>query len=155
MLGEAIDRLIQANLVLWHQEDRRRDRSLTDSERLAAADEITVWNRKRNQAIDEINRLVADRLSGAAPELPETGSTPLTGSIGDLIDRLAIAKIRRFHLEESGETDRLPSVSAEIADLICQINEASALASSLSEKDRQRLFGFGKNKVYRNDETYR
>ncbi len=155
MLGEAVDRLIEANLVLWHQEDRRRDRSLTDSERLEAADEITVWNRKRNQAIDEINHLFADRLSGAALELPETGTTLLTGSIGDLIDRLAIAKIRRFHLEESGETDRLASVSAEIADLVRQINEASALASSLSEKDRQRLLGFGKNKVYRNDETYR
>ncbi|MFH1738032.1 MAG: DUF4254 domain-containing protein [bacterium] len=158
MLGEAIDRLIEANLTLWHKEDERRDRSLSDSDRLRAADEITVWNRKRNQTIDEINTLLAGQLTGEKkPSDTPSGNTLLTGTIGDLIDRLAIAKIRQYYLPESRDEEnerRRSKILDEIKDLRAQIDLAFAMASRLSDQDRQRLLGFGKNKSYKDEESY-
>jgi hypothetical protein len=57
-IGSAIDKLTIANIRLWHLEDRRRDRSLTDSEWLEAADQVSEVNSERNQLIEEIGRLL-------------------------------------------------------------------------------------------------
>jgi hypothetical protein len=54
-LAKAIQNLIQANIQLWNIEDTRRDKSLADHVRLAAADQISVWNKKRNDAMDNID----------------------------------------------------------------------------------------------------
>ncbi len=54
-LGSLIDKLTIANVRLWHLEDARRDRSLSDEKRLAAADMISVVNGERNDLMDEID----------------------------------------------------------------------------------------------------
>lgn len=56
-LGGLIDKLAIANIRLWHLEDRRRNRSLSDAERLAAADAVATVNRLRNDLVSEINEL--------------------------------------------------------------------------------------------------
>ena len=58
-IGSAIDKLTIANIRLWHLEDKRRDKSLPDSERLKAADTVAVVNGQRNDLIDEIDELIA------------------------------------------------------------------------------------------------
>ena len=57
-LGSLIDKLTIANIRLWHLEDVRRDRSLTDAERLKAADAISVVNSQRNDLMDEIDHFL-------------------------------------------------------------------------------------------------
>ena len=154
MLGEAIDRLIEANLKLWHLEDERRDPGSHDRDRLQAADNVSIWNRKRNETIDEINRILSQSLTAQNSEKPETTAILLTGSLGDLIDRLAIAKIRHYHLTEAAaDGSRLNRVADEIIDLKLQIDQAARAGVALDSKERQRLFGFGKNKSYKNEET--
>ncbi len=156
MPGEAIDRLIEANLRLWHLEDERRDHTLSDERRLKAADAVSEWNRKRNQAIDEINRILSERLPSSDSEGTGGPGILLTGSLGDLIDRLAIARIRHYHLSENPvDTDatKIEHVTSEIQDLKQQIREAVQAASNMTRADRQRLFGFGKNKSYKNEGT--
>jgi hypothetical protein len=54
-LGSLVDKLTIANIRLWHLEDARRDRSLSDRDRLAAADAISVVNQQRNDLMDEID----------------------------------------------------------------------------------------------------
>jgi hypothetical protein len=62
------DKLTIANVRLWHLEDRRRDRSLPDSERLKAADMVSTVNAERNALIEEIDALFNDSLErGQAP----------------------------------------------------------------------------------------
>ena len=56
-LGSLVDKLSVANLRLWHLEDRRRDSSLPNAERLKAADTVAVVNSERNALIDEIDAL--------------------------------------------------------------------------------------------------
>ena len=54
-LAKVIQNLVQANIQLWNIEDTRRDKSLPDNVRLEAADQISVWNKKRNDAMDNID----------------------------------------------------------------------------------------------------
>jgi hypothetical protein len=63
-LGSLIDKLTIKNLRLWHLEDARRDMSLPDSQRLDAADKVSVVNQQRNDLIDEIDQFLADAIAG-------------------------------------------------------------------------------------------
>ncbi len=63
-LGSLIDKLTIKNIRLWHLEDIRRDRSLPDSERLAAADNVSMVNQQRNDLIDEIDQFLCDAIAG-------------------------------------------------------------------------------------------
>jgi len=52
--------IVQLNTItheLWDLEDQRRDRSLSDNERLGAADKISMFNKRRNDVIDHINEI--------------------------------------------------------------------------------------------------
>lgn len=57
-LGSLIDKLTICNIRLWHLEDVRRDRTLTDAERLKAADAVSVVNSQRNDLMDEIDNFL-------------------------------------------------------------------------------------------------
>jgi len=61
-LGEAMMQLTEANLKLWNLEDFRRDKTNSDEERLKACDEVSVWNRKRNDCMDLINNILTTTL---------------------------------------------------------------------------------------------
>lgn len=66
-LGSLVDKLSIANCRIWALEDRRRDLSLSDAERLEAADAVAEINSQRNALIDEIDQLFADAVSGKIP----------------------------------------------------------------------------------------
>jgi len=70
-LGSLVDKLTISNVRLWHLEDTRRDLSLTDEERLSAADTVSAVNRQRNDLMDEINELFKDAISGKNTKLTE------------------------------------------------------------------------------------
>ena len=59
-IGSVIDQLTIANIKLWHLEDKRRDKSLSDKERLKAADIVSIVNGQRNNLIDEIDELLSE-----------------------------------------------------------------------------------------------
>jgi len=50
------------NRNLWALEDERRDKSLDDTQRLRAADEVAKENKKRNDTIDRIDELVKESI---------------------------------------------------------------------------------------------
>jgi hypothetical protein len=71
-LGSLVDKLTIANVRLWHLEDRRRDHSLPDQDRLKAADMVAVVNSERNMLIDEIDRLADQAVKdGRFPVVPK------------------------------------------------------------------------------------
>ena len=63
-LGSLVDKLTIANIRLWHLEDVRRERSLPDKDRLAAADMISIVNQERNDLIDEIDEFLYQAAHG-------------------------------------------------------------------------------------------
>jgi len=67
-IGELIDKLTIANIRLWHLEDIRRNKNLTNDERLKACDSVSVVNKQRNNLIDEIDKCIDDAIhNGEAP----------------------------------------------------------------------------------------
>ena len=68
-LGSLVDKLTIVNIRLWHLEDRRRDRTLVDAERLRAADMVSDANAQRNALIDELDQLLETAITnGHAPQ---------------------------------------------------------------------------------------
>src|SRR5438105_2595303 len=65
-IAGAMSRLIEANMTLWHLEDRRRDKSLPDKERLAVCDDVATWNRVRNDAMDAVNRILKEMIAAGS-----------------------------------------------------------------------------------------
>lgn len=61
-MGVAVQNLMEANIKLWELEDERRDTSKSDAERLKAADDVSVHNRLRNIAIDNIDNILWDQI---------------------------------------------------------------------------------------------
>jgi hypothetical protein len=57
-LGELVDALSIVNLKLWHLEDRARDKTLPDADRLQASDVVRELNAERNQLIEAIDDLI-------------------------------------------------------------------------------------------------
>ena len=57
-LMEIIHRLYQRHTDLWELEDIRRDQSTDDHMRLAAADQVSVVNKKRNDLVEMIDRVI-------------------------------------------------------------------------------------------------
>lgn len=53
-----IQNLKEYNHKLWELEDIRRDKTLSDMERLEAADEVSVFNKKRNDCMDNIDSVI-------------------------------------------------------------------------------------------------
>ena len=66
---EAIYTLNQMNQKLWALEDIRRDLTLSDKERLAAADSVSVHNKIRNDAIDRIDTSIKRAAINSHPRL--------------------------------------------------------------------------------------
>ena len=53
---EIIYKLYQRHLELWELEDVRRDKTKTDVSRLAAADKVSVVNKKRNDLVEQLDK---------------------------------------------------------------------------------------------------
>ena len=56
-LIEVIYKLYQRHTELWELEDIRRDKSTDDHLRLAAADKVSVTNKKRNDLVEMIDNI--------------------------------------------------------------------------------------------------
>ena len=51
-------KLYQRHSELWDLEDQRRDTSKSDEERLAAADTVSVVNKKRNDLVEQVDDVI-------------------------------------------------------------------------------------------------
>ena len=55
---EVIYKLYRRHVELWELEDIRRDRTSHDKVRLAAADQVSVINKKRNDLVEQIDKYI-------------------------------------------------------------------------------------------------
>ena len=61
-LIEILYKLYQRHSELWDLEDQRRDTSKSDEERLAAADTVSVVNKKRNDLVEQVDKVIVKDL---------------------------------------------------------------------------------------------
>ena len=57
-LIEILYKLYQRHSKLWDLEDIRRDKSKSDEERLAAADTVSIVNKKRNDLVEQVDEVI-------------------------------------------------------------------------------------------------
>ena len=57
-LIEVIYKLYQSHIELWELEDLRRDRAHNDKLRLAAADQVSIVNKKRNDLVEQVDKII-------------------------------------------------------------------------------------------------
>ena len=55
---EVIYKLYRRHVELWELEDIRRDRVSNDKVRLAAADQVSVINKKRNDLVEQVDKII-------------------------------------------------------------------------------------------------
>lgn len=83
------------NNLLWDEEDLARRKNVPDSEIAANKRAIDGYNQKRNDAIENIDDLLLQRLAHIKPEATAWLNSETAGSI---IDRLSIISLKIFHM---------------------------------------------------------
>ena len=57
-LIDVIYKLYQRHSTLWDLEDKPRDRKLDDLDRLSYCDEVSVINKKRNDLVEQVDKII-------------------------------------------------------------------------------------------------
>ena len=57
-LIDVLYKLYQRHSTLWDLEDNRRDKSLNDKVRLSYCDEVSIVNKKRNDLVEQIDKII-------------------------------------------------------------------------------------------------
>lgn len=98
--GQGVWRYIELNhrfnSLLWDEEDLARRKNVPDSEIAANKRAIDGYNQKRNDAIENIDDWLLQRLSKTEPNPDAWLNSETAGSI---IDRLSIVSLKIFHMD--------------------------------------------------------
>jgi hypothetical protein len=87
------------NFMLWHEEDIARSPDVSDSQIAAVKRAIDGYNQQRNDAIEKLDEWLAAQLHTQGV-VPIAGARLNTETPGSVIDRLSIAALRIYHMEE-------------------------------------------------------
>ena len=87
------------NFMLWHEEDIARSPDVSDSQIAAVKRAIDGYNQQRNDAIEKLDEWLAAQLHTQGV-VPVAGARLNTETPGSAIDRLSIAALRIYHMEE-------------------------------------------------------
>jgi uncharacterized protein DUF4254 len=87
------------NFMLWHEEDIARSPDVSDAEIAKVKRAIDSYNQQRNDAIEKCDDWLVAQLHTQGVN-PAPGARLNTETPGSTIDRLSIAALRIFHMEE-------------------------------------------------------
>ena len=92
-----VEREHRANFALWHEEDKARDPSATDTQIAAVKRAIDALNQQRNDLVEQIDAWLLQHVvpASAGSARPLHSETP-----GMMLDRLSILALKLFHTEE-------------------------------------------------------
>lgn len=142
------------NFDLWHEEDKAREPNAKDSDIAHVKRNIDALNQNRNDAITEIDELLEKTLFASISnrnDLPWNSET-----IGSIVDRLSIASLKVFHMQEQVErtdasNEHIESCKQKVFQLAIQRDD---LAKALQEFVNDVLAGRKQNKLYRQFKMY-
>ncbi|MGH1541874.1 MAG: DUF4254 domain-containing protein [Arenicella sp.] len=88
------------NFDLWHQEDKAREPDVSDANIAQVKRNIDQLNQKRNDMVTELDIMLEQHYFPTA----ETDDLPWNSeTAGSIIDRLSIASLKVFHMQEQTE----------------------------------------------------
>ncbi|TWU47601.1 hypothetical protein Poly51_54010 [Rubripirellula tenax] len=89
------------NYRLWHEEDKARSPSASDTEIATVKRAIDKLNQARNDMIEKIDDALTEALCKAG--VPESTGPINTETAGSAIDRLSIMSLRLYHYREQAD----------------------------------------------------
>lgn len=145
----------ECNFRLWHEEDKARSRSASDSEIAAVKRAIDTLNQQRNDRIEFLDDAITQILDSLAV-VAKQDATMNTETLGSVIDRLSIMSLRIFHYREQLERPGMDAAHQQkVAERlsICQ-QQIADLTVSLEELIRNILSGEKRHRTYRQLKMY-
>ena len=97
-LTALVEREHHANFALWHEEDKARDPSASDSQIAAVKRAIDTLNQQRNDLVEAVDDWLLQHLPAPAVSAALHSETP-----GMMLDRLSILALKLFHTREEAE----------------------------------------------------
>jgi len=143
------------NFRLWHEEDKARSPSASDTEIAQVKRAIDKLNQQRNDWIEKLDDWITDELGGGNVTAPASAPQN-TETLGSTIDRLSILALRIYHLVEQRDrpeatAEHRESVSRKLAIALAQHEDLSRAAQQLADA----LFaGQKRHKTYRQLKMY-
>ena len=141
------------NRLLWDEEDLARRRNVADAEIAANKRAIDGHNQRRNDAIERIDELLLEALSGVARKADARLSSETCGAMIDRLSILAL-KIRAMRAQtERADVDRghIEACEAKLAKLS---EQRSDLAACLDRLLGECARGESYFKIYRQFKMY-
>jgi hypothetical protein len=143
------------NFRLWHEEDKARSPTATDTEIAQVKRAIDKLNQQRNDWIEKLDDWVTEDLGRRKIVAPDAAPQN-TETLGSSIDRLAILALRIYHLveqrdREGATAEHRESVTRKLAIALAQHEDLSRAAQQLADD----LFaGRKRHKTYRQLKMY-
>lgn len=143
------------NFRLWHEEDKARSPTATDTEIAQVKRAIDKLNQQRNDWIEKLDDWITDELVRQKTVAPQTAPQN-TETLGSTIDRLSILALRIYHLIEQRDREGISpehreSVARKLAIALAQHDDLSRAAQQLADD----LFaGRKRHKTYRQLKMY-
>lgn len=141
------------NNLLWDEEDLARRKSVPDSEIAANKRAIDGYNQKRNDAIENIDDLLLQRLAHIIPNPDAWLNSETAGSI---IDRLSIISLKIFHMRLQTQRNDVEQTHTETCQqkLNRLIEQRSDLQYCLDTLLAAAACGRAQFKIYRQFKMY-
>jgi len=143
------------NFRLWHEEDKARSPTASDTEIAQVKRAIDKLNQQRNDWIEKLDDWITEELNRCGVAVP-AAAPQNTETLGSTIDRLSILALRIYHLvEQRDRPDASPEhregVARKLAIALAQHDDLSRAAQQLADD----LFaGRKRHKTYRQLKMY-
>jgi hypothetical protein len=137
-----------ANFNLWHREDEARDPQASDATITHVKHAIDALNQRRNDLVEEIDRLLLESVE-LNPEAPLHSESP-----GLIVDRLSILALKIFHTEEQLHRSTVAHQERNHARLAVLNEQRDDLAGCLDQLWSEVLHGSRRFKLYRQLKMY-
>jgi len=142
------------NYDLWHEEDKAREPGADDALIAQVKRNIDGLNQRRNDAITEIDNLLGTTVFAHisnGDELPWNSET-----LGSIIDRLSIASLKIFHMQEQAErSDAGEGHVKSCQEKLSRLNiQREDLAQAMRIFVRDIIEGRKQNKLYHQFKMY-
>src|SRR5437773_10337207 len=143
------------NFRLWHEADKARSPTATDTEIAQVKRAIDKLNQQRNDWMEKLDDWITDDLARRNVVAPQAAPQN-TETLGSTIDRLSILALRIYHLiEQRDRADATPEhregVARKLAIALTQHDDLSRAAQDLADD----LFaGRKRHKTYRQLKMY-
>jgi hypothetical protein len=143
------------NHWLWHEEDEARRTDVSDTEIARVKRAIDGYNQQRNDHVERLDEILLSQMSAEGVE-PRPDARQHTETPGSAFDRLSIAALKLYHMEEEARrADASPEHRARAEEKVARLRrQRGDLTASLDRLLADLWAGRARLEIYRQFKMY-